>query len=186
MRKVIMFNRISLDGYFAGPNGELDWSIPDLELDKDVHQVGSADTALFGRITYQLFESYWPHALENPSASKEERKTAEELNQMTKVVFSKTLQTVTWENSRLISGDLTGEVSKLRQGNGSDILIFGSGTIVQQLTNAGLIDEYVIIVTPIILGAGKLLFKDADRINLRLVTAKQYRSGNALLHYKVV
>ncbi len=185
MRKVLMFNRVSLDGYYSGPNGEMTWFIPDQEIDKDAHEVGSADTVILGRITYQLFESHWPHVLENPSASKEERRTAEELNQMTKLVFSKTLQTVTWENTRLLSSDLTGEVGKLRQGNGSDILIFGSGTIVQQLTNAGLIDEYVMIVTPIILGSGKSLFKDADKIKLQLVTARQYRSGNALLHYKV-
>lgn len=185
MRKVIMFNRVSLDGYFAGLNGEIDWFLPDSDVDRDIHQAARVDTTILGRVTYQMFESYWPHVLDNPSAGPAERKTAEELNQMTKVVFSKTMQSVNWENSQLFTSDLTGEVARLKQAKGDDIIIFGSGQIVQQLTNAGLIDDYYLVITPIIVGSGKSLFTDADKIKFQLVTVKQYKSGNVMLHYKI-
>ena len=183
MRKVVMFNRVSLDGFFAGPNGEIDWFVQDSEVDKATHEMMHPDTLLLGRVTYQMFESYWPHVATDPNAPKEARILADELNQMTKVVFSKTLKEVTWENSKLVKGDVTKEVSKLKQGEGLDIVIFGSGTIVQQLTDEGLVDEYLITVTPVILGAGKPLFKDVKKINLELLETRNFKSGNVLLHY---
>lgn len=190
MRKVIMFNRVSVDGFFAGPNGEIDWFIVDPELDEALHPMGHPDTVLpdmvlLGRVTYQLFESYWPKVAADPSATKEERIIADELNQMTKVVFSKTLKEVSWENTKLVKGDVTKEVSSLKQGKGSDILIFGSGTIVQQLTAGGLIDEYLFAVTPVILGAGKSLFNGVKKRELELLEARSFKSGNVLLHYKI-
>ena len=184
MRKVIMFNRVSLDGFFAGPKGEIDWFVMDPEVDKAMHEMMQPDTILFGRVTYQLFESYWPHVATDPAAPKEARILANELNQMTKVVFSTTLEEVTWENSKLVKGDVTQEVSKFRQGNGSDIVIFGSGTIVQQLAGEGLIDEYLILVTPVLLGTGKFLFQDVKKFNLELLEARDFHSGNVLLHYR--
>lgn len=190
MRKVIMFNRVSVDGFFAGPNGEIDWFIVDPELDEALHPMGHPDTVLpdmvlLGRVTYQLFESYWPKVAADPNATKEERIIADELNQMTKVVFSKTLKEVSWENTKLVKGDVTKEVSSLKQGKGSDILIFGSGTIVQQLTAGGLIDEYLFAVTPVILGAGKSLFNGVKKRELELLEARSFKSGNVLLHYKI-
>ncbi|MDN4594679.1 dihydrofolate reductase family protein [Polycladomyces subterraneus] len=143
MRKVIMFNRISIDGFFAGLNGEIDWFVNDTEVDKALHEMMQPDTILFGKVTYQMFESFWPHVATDPNAPQEARILANELNQMTKVVFSKTLKEVTWENSKLVKGDVTNEVSRLKQGEGPDIVIFGSGTIVQQLADEGLIDEYL-------------------------------------------
>lgn len=185
-----MFNRVSVDGFFAGPNGEIDWFIADHELDKALHEMGqpdavSPDTVLLGRVTYQLFESYWPKVAADPEATREARIIADELSQMTKVVFSKTLKEVSWENTRLVRGDVAKEVSRLKQGEGSDILIFGSGTIVQQLADEGLIDEYLLAVTPVVLGAGKLLFKDVKKFNLKLLEARSFKSGNVLLHYKI-
>ena len=156
MRKVIVFNRVSLDGFFAGPKGEShEWFINDHEVDKAAHKMMQPDTILFGRKTYQIFENYWPKVATDPNAPKEARSTAEELNDMTKLVFSKTLKEVTWQNSTLMKGNLADEVRKLKQGNGPDMVVFGSGTIVQQLTDEGLIDEYLLVVTPVILGAGK-------------------------------
>jgi dihydrofolate reductase len=185
MRKVIMFNRASIDGFFAGPNGEIDWFVHDPEVDKAAHEMMHPDTILFGRITYQMFESYWPHVATDPNAPKEARILANELNQMTKVVLSKTLKKVTWENSKLVNCDMAEEVKKLKQGEGSDIVIFGSSTIVQQLADEGLIDEYLIAVTPCVLGTGKLLFKDVKKHNLELLEARNFNSGNALLHYRI-
>jgi dihydrofolate reductase len=184
MRKIIMLNRVSLDGFFAGPKGEIDWFIPDPELDKAVHGVGRADTTLFGRVTYQMFESVWPRMAADPNAPEDMRRTGIEINQMTKVVFSKTLKQVTWENSQLFKGNVVEEVSKLKQGNGLDMMIFGSGTIVQQLTDAGLIDEYLFVVTPVVLGKGKPLFEGVKRTDLELVQTKGFASGNVLLHFR--
>jgi dihydrofolate reductase len=104
---------------------------------------------------------------------------------MTKVVFSKTLKDVSWENTRLVEGDVAKQVSRLKQGKGSDILIFGSGTIVQQLTAEGLIDEYLFAVTPVILGAGKSLFNGVQKLDLELLETRNFKSGNSLLHYKI-
>lgn len=185
MRKVIVFNRVSLDGFFAGPNGEShEWFINDHEVDKAAHKMMQPDTILFGRITYQIFENYWPKVTTDPNAPKEARATAEELNDMTKLVFSKTLKEVTWQNSTLMKGNLADEVRELKQGNGPDMVIFGSGTIVQQLTDEGLIDEYLLVVTPVILGAGKSFFKAVKKRNLKLLETKDFKSGNVVLHYK--
>lgn len=190
MRKVVMFNRISIDGFFAGPSGEIDWFIADPELDKALHEMSQPgavppDTVLLGRVTYQLFESFWPKVATDPDAPREARIIANELNLMTKVVFSKTLEDVSWENTRLVRDDVTKEVSRLKQGEGSDILIFGSGTIVQQLTVEGLIDEYLFAVTPVVLGAGKPLFKDVKKLNFKLLETRNFKSGNVLLHYEI-
>jgi dihydrofolate reductase len=192
MRKVIVFNRVSLDGFYAGADGNIDWFVRDPEVDKFVrdpevdkagHKMIQPDTVLFGRVTYQQFESVWPAVAKDPGAPKEARSMADDLNRMTKVVFSKTLKQANWENSKLVKGDVTQEVRKIKQGNGPDILMFGSGTIVQQLASEGLIDEYLILVTPVILGMGKLMFKDVKKFNLELLKATDFKSGNVLLHY---
>jgi len=185
MRKVVMMNRVSIGGFFAGPNGEIDWFIRDLEVDKALHETGAADTALFGRVTYQLFESVWPKVAADPNAPKEARSTAHELNDMTKVVFSNTLEKVTWVNSQLVKGNLAQEVRKLKQGNGLAMIIFGNGTVVQQLTAEGLIDDYVFLVTPVVLGAGKPLFEGVKKRSLELVETRGFKSGNVLLHYRM-
>ncbi len=185
MRRVIMLNRVSVDGYFAGPNGEIDWFVRDPEVDKAAHKGEVIGTALFGRTTYELFESVWPKIEADPKAPKEAQETAKELTQMTKIVFSKTMNNVTWRNSVLRKGHLTDEVRRLKQEDGSNIIIFGSGTIVQQLTNEELIDEYLFVVTPIILGAGKLLFPGVKKLNLELSETKSFASGNVLLRYKL-
>lgn len=190
MRKVIMFNRVSVDGFFAGPNGEIDWFIVDPELDKALHSMGQPDaalpdTVLLGRVTYQLFESYWPKVATDSNVPKEDRVIADELNQMTKVVFSKTLKEVSWENTKLVKGDVAKEVGRLKQEKGSDIMIFGSGTIVQQLTAERLIDAYLFAVTPVILGAGKSLFTGVKKLNLELLETRDFKSGNVLLRYEI-
>ncbi len=198
MRKIIMLNRITLDGFFAGPNGEIDWFIPDPEIDKeliDEKKAGTPDTILLGRITYEMFESYWPkvakgstdleYSPEGEGAQAAERKIADMLTKMRKIVFSKTLKRVNWENSRIFSGDLVKEVKRLKRENTSDMIIFGSGTIVQQLTSERLIDDYWFIVTPVILGTGKPLFPGIPRVELQLLETRNFRSGNVVLHYKI-
>ncbi len=184
MRRVVVMNRISIDGFFAGPDGEIDWFVPDPDVDRALHGGARADTVLLGRFTYQMFASYWPDVLHDPRAPEGARMMARELNEMTKVVFSTSLPDVTWENSKLLRTDLVLEVSKLKQAAGSDIIIFGSGTLVQQLAPARLIEDYFLIVTPVVLGRGKPLFADLNRLNLTLADVQVFNSGNVLLHYR--
>lgn len=192
-----MLNRVTLDGFFAGPNGEIDWFIPDLEIDKELieeKKAGAPETILFGRVTYEMFESYWPkvakgatnldYSPESERAQAAERKIAEALTKMNKIVFSKTLKNTDWENIVVFSNDLIEEVKRLKRENASDMIIFGSGTIVQQLTSAGLIDDYWFIVTPVILGAGKALFSGVKKVDLQFIEAKHFKSGNVVMHYK--
>jgi dihydrofolate reductase len=178
-----MFNLVSLDGFFAGQNGEIDWHNVDEEFNQAaVEMIGQFDTILFGRVTYELFEGYWPNAALDPMTSKEDRIIAGKINEMTKIVFSKTLKKVTWNNSRLIHDNIEAEVRTLKQEKGRDMVIYGSGTIVQQLSHAGLIDEYQFMVNPVVLGNGKALFK--DMIRLKLVRTRPFKGGNVLLVYE--
>ena len=184
MRKIVVFDWVSVDGYYAGPNREIDWVVQDPEIDKAAHERMNPDTLLCGRISYQMFESVWPKVAEDPKAPKGMKKLADEMAQMTKVVFSKTLKEVTWENSKLLHSNLIEEVKKLRRRKGTDIAIFGSGTLVQQLANEGLIDEYLFAITPVVLGSGRSLFTDVEGLKLALVETKNFKSGNVLLYYK--
>ena len=184
MRKIVVMNRLSLDGFFAGVNGEIDWFVRDNDLDKFVHTLMKPDTLLMGRLTYQMFEASWPPILKNPDAPKEARVIATELNDMTKFVFSHTLDEATWVNTQLVAENIVQVVKDLKSGEGMDMTIFGSGTIVQQLAKHHLIDEYIIIVTPAILGSGKSLFENFEPTNFELVDLKRFESGNVVLHYK--
>lgn len=196
MRKIIVFNRITVDGMYAGLHGEIDWFIPDPEIDQEVftaQKIGTPDTVLFGRTTYEMFEAYWPkveagatdleYSPEGEEALKHERRIADMLSKMTKIVVSNQPRDFTWENSEPLQGELIDSIKQLKTSDGGDIIIFGSGTIVQQLQNAHLIDDYWLILTPAVLGSGKPLFADTERFNLELVDSKAFSSGNILLHY---
>lgn len=190
MRRIVMINWMSIDGFFAGPNGEIDWILRDPEVDKALHEPGDdqsgsagSDTMLLGNTTYTMFENSWPQIAQDPNAPEELHKLADEVIGMTKIVFSRTRPAVTWENSRLLRGDLIEQVRGLKQLGGTPIIIFGSGTLVQPLSNAGLIDEYLIAMTPVVLGKGKPLFQDVNKMNLRLREARPFKSGNVLLRY---
>ncbi|MCZ7395546.1 MAG: dihydrofolate reductase family protein, partial [Candidatus Methanoperedens sp.] len=180
MRKVIVSMMVSLDGFFAGPSGEIDWHIVDEEFNQyAIDLLNTVDTILFGRVTYQLFESYWPAAATNLSTSKSDLEISHKINNITKIVFSKTLEKVEWKNARLVKEVIQEEIAKMKQQPGKDMVIFGSGSIVSTFTQLGLIDEYRIIVNPVVLGHGKPLFKDIkDRINLKLLKTKTFSSGN--------
>jgi len=184
MRKVILFNMVTLDGFFEGPNGEIDWHNVDEEFNEfAVHQVNTADGLIFGRVTYELMASYWP----TPAAQADDPIVAEKMNTMPKIVFSRTLNTVEWNNTRLVKGDAAEEISKIKQQPGRDLLIFGSADLASNLTNLGLIDEYRIMVNPVVLGKGNPLFKDIkEKLNLRLLRTKTFSNGNVLLYYEPV
>jgi dihydrofolate reductase len=182
MRNIIVFDSVSLDGFIAGPHGEIDWAIRDDELtqySKDGQS--STDMFLFGRVTYDIMASFWP----TPVGKAANPTFAEALNNASKIVFSSTLAQADWQNTQLVKDLNKDEILKLKQQPGKNIMIFGSGSIVEQLANLGLIDEYQLLVNPIILGKGKPLFKDLkNRINLHLVKTKTFSSGVVLLDYQ--
>ena len=187
MRKIITTTWVTLDGFIAGPNEEMDWVIVDEEMgtyEDDV--VSAADTLVLGRVTYQSFAGSWPYVPDNPNASEGEKAYARKLNAMRKIVFSRTLPTVEWNNSSLVKEVLPEEILKLKQEPGRDMLIYGSASIVRTLTNLGLIDEYQLLVHPVVLGGGKPLFQDIrDRRKLRLVKTKTFSSGVVGLYYQL-
>lgn len=187
MRKIIVFNLISLDGYFAGPDGNIDWHQVDNEFNKfAVEQTSSFGTIIFGRVTYDMFEEFWPKALKDPKTSKDDRKIAQIIDDIDKIVFSKTRKNVTWKNSKLFKRIDPKEIKKLKQQKGSDMVIFGSGTIVQAMTNLGLVDEYRLMLNPVILGKGKSMFKDVKKLDLKLFKTKVFKNGNVLLYYQPI
>jgi dihydrofolate reductase len=182
MRKVIMFNMVTLDGFFAGPNGEIDWHNVDGEFNEfAIDQLGSADGLLFGRVTFQMMASYWP----TEAATTDDPIVAGKMNALPKVVFSRTLVKAEWSNSRLVKGNVAEEITKLKQQPGKDLLLFGSADLASTLTRLGLIDEYRVMVNPVVLGSGKPLFKDVhQRFGLKLEKTKTFRNGNVLLYYQ--
>jgi dihydrofolate reductase len=186
MRKVVLFMHISLDGFAAGPNGELDWISYDQELEKYAEGVVSTVGApLYGRITYQMMQSYWPTVLTNPSATQHEIDHANWIENIPKVVFSKTLEKVEWNNTRLIKDNIAEEVLKLKQQPGKDLVIFGSPGLTHTFMQLGLIDEYRLTVNPVVLGKGIPLFKDLkDQTQLKLLNTKTFNSGVVALHYE--
>ncbi len=182
MRKIIVSNYITLDGFFAGPGGEIDWFVWDDQMaqySKDL--LDSIDTILFGRVTYELMAGYWPTA----AAGAEDAIITAAMNDLPKMVFSRTLDKADWKNTRLVKEMAKDQILEMKQQPGKDMAIFGSGSIVSAFTQWGLIDDYRLLVNPVILGRGKPLFKDiTDRINLSLLETRTFDSGVALLRYQ--
>jgi len=186
MRNVILLMHVSLDGYVAGPNGEMDWIRLDDQMFDDVAALtDAADTALFGRVTYQMMEGYWPTAADNPGATKHDIDHARWVNSALKLVFSRTLEHAEWANSRIVRDNLPEEIARLKQQPGKNLLMIGSTAMAQEFMRLGLIDEYYLNVNPVVLGSGVPLFAGIQgALNLQLVRAKTYESGAVGLHYR--
>ena len=185
MRRISVFNRITPEGYFTGANDSYqDMFVMDSELDKDMMKDQGPVTYLFGRKTYDLMSAYWPNAANDPKLSPSVQKMARSLNDDEKIVFSKSLKTASWKNTMIMPRIDPSEIRKMKEGRGNDMLILGSGSIVSQLTEHGLIDEYMLVVGPVLLGKGRPLFEGVrSRVPLELKEAKGYPSGNVLLRY---
>ena len=203
MRRILAFNNVTADGYYAAPDGGLGWVTQDPELDRSIMveadrnaALGSGPdpgTVLFGRRTYEQFESFWPHALDDsktapsphgPGRSVEMRGMAIWINAAKKIVFSRTRQEVTWSNSSLVHTFDPRAIDAMKRQPGSNMLIFGSGSIASLLTRHGLIDEYMFVVNPLLLGDGRQLLTGVPQsLRLRLLEAKPFPSGNVLLRY---
>lgn len=186
MRNLVLFVHTSLDGFVAGPNGEMNWINVDEEIfDYAGQRTNNADTALYGRVTYQMMESYWPTAADQPAATKHDIEHSRWYNNVTKVVISKTMKGENLRNIRIISGNLTDEINQLKKSADKDILIFGSPTACHSLMAENLIDDYWLFVNPILLGQGIPLFKNIKaKAMLRLVASNVFSSGVVCLHYK--
>jgi dihydrofolate reductase len=185
MRKLIVFNHISLDGYFTDSKSDMSFAhnpIPDAEWDVFVSRnAGSGGTLVFGRITYEMMASYWP----TPIAAEQMPDIAERMNNLPKVVFSRTLNGVTWQNTKLIKNNMVDEVKRMKTADGTDMVILGSGSLVSQLAQAGLIDEYQFVLDPVVLGSGRTMFDGLSRkLTLKLKKSQPYANGNVLLSYE--
>ena len=187
MRKIISFMHISLDGFVARPNGELDWAKVDEEIFDHVgKRISEGDTALYGRVTYQMMESYWPTAGDSPDASKHDIEHSKWYSKVHKVVLSKTMKGADLPNTTIISDNLSDTINEIKQQGDKEILLFGSPTATHSLIQLNLIDGYWLFVNPIILGQGIPLFVDIkDKIKLKLLATRQFTSGVTELNYSV-
>jgi dihydrofolate reductase len=185
MRKLVAFTMVSLDGYFTDMNGDMSWAHAD---NKDPEwrafvegNASGGGVLLLGRITYELMASYWPtqHAIQNDPI------VAKQMNDLPKVVFSRTMDKVSWNNTRLAKGDMVAEIRKMKKESGKGVAILGSGSIVTQLAGEGLIDEYQIVVFPVVLGRGRSVFDGIkERLTLKLTRTRAFSNGNVLLCYE--
>ncbi len=187
MRKIISFMHISLDGFVAGPNGEMGWIKVDEEIFDHVgKRISETDTALYGRVTFQMMENYWPAAGDGPGASRHDIEHSKWYNHVHKVVLSKTMKDAGLANTTMISDNLSDRINEIKQPGGNEILLFGSPTATHSLIQQNLIDGYWLFVNPIILGRGIPLFADIkDKIKLKLLTTRQFTCGVTELNYTV-
>jgi dihydrofolate reductase len=185
MRKISVFNSVSLDGFFTDANSAMDFAHnahPDPEWDAFVSgNASGSGILLFGRITYEMMASYWP----TPLAAQQMPVVAEGMNKRPKIVFSRTMEKALWNNTRLIKGDIIQEMRRMKNEPGEDMAILGSGSIVSQFASHGLIDQFQIVVVPVILGKGRTLFEDVTQpVHLTLMDSRTFINGNVVLTYK--
>ncbi len=185
MRKLVVFNSVTLDGYFAGLNGDFSWAhsgSDDADFNAFVADNASGGgQLLFGRITYELMASYWP----TPNAIKNDPVVAEGMNTVPKIVFSRTLDKVSWNNAKLMKGDIASEIRKMKNEPGKGMAILGSGSIVSQLAPHRLIDEYQVVLTPVVLGKGRTMFEGIkEMLTLKLTKTRTFANGKVFLCYE--
>lgn len=188
MRKVILFMHTTLDGFVAGPNGEMDWiNVDDEMFDFAGKQTDQADTALYGRVTFEMMNGYWPTAGEQPNASKHDIEHSSWYNQVQKIVLSRTLDESSLTKTKVISDNLSDNINELKNQEGKNILIFGSATASHSLFSEGLIDDFWLFVNPVVIGQGTPLFKGIiETTKLALVESKAYSCGVVGLHYSKI
>ena len=185
MGKLVVFNSVSLDGYFTDANADMSFAHntnPDAEWDSFVSSnARGGGILLFGRITYELMASFWP----TPSAAETMPVVTERMNNLSKVVFSRTLDKAFWNNTRLVKNDMIGKIQRMKKESGEGMAIMGSGSIVSQLSQHSLIDEYQIVIIPVALGKGRTLFEGMKgKLPLKLTKTRTFENGNVYLTYE--
>lgn len=173
---------VTLDGFFEGPNHDISWHNVDDEFNEfAVEQTSALGAILFGRVTYEMMASYWP----TPTAQADDPLVANLMNTQPKVVFSRTLDRADWNNTRLIKDHVAEEILKMKQQSGGDLAVFGSADLLSNLMRMNLIDEHRVMVNPVLIGSGTPLFRNIDqKVNLKLVKTRTFKSGNVLLYYQ--
>lgn len=187
MRKLKLQVQISIDGYIAGPNGEMDWMVwnVDARLSEYINSItDTSGTILLGRKMTDGFVTYWTNVLTNPESP--EYSFAKKMVNIPKVVFTKTLKKSEWENTSLATGDLTKEINGLKQQEGKDIIVYGGANFVSNLIEANLIDEYHLFINPAALGNGRGMSIFNSRTNLKLVKSQAYECGIVVLVYEKI
>jgi len=186
MRKIVLFMHTTLDGFAAGPSGEMDWIHVDDEIfDYAGDQTDDADAALYGRVTYQMMDAYWPTAADQPGASKHDLKHSQWYKTVDKIVLSRTLDGNNLKRTTVIKENVYEQLTRIKGRPGKNILIFGSPTAVRSLLKENLIDEFWFFVNPIVLGKGMSFFDGAyERLKLKLVSNHVFSSGVVCLQYK--
>jgi len=188
MRKLVFFMHASLDGFVAGLNGEMNWiHFDELMFDFVATMTANADAALYGRVTYEMMQSYWPTAGEKPNASKHDKEHSTWYNNVSKIVLSKTLKEVELNNTVVIGDNLVNKINEIKSQEGKNILIFGSPRASHSLLSESLVDEFWVFVNPVLLGEGIPLFKNITEITpLKLIESKTFSCGVIALHYETV
>ncbi|MES2765814.1 MAG: dihydrofolate reductase family protein [Bacteroidota bacterium] len=188
MRKIVVGMHVSLDGFVGGPNGEMNWiKANDEVFTYSDAMTKAADTALYGRTTFGMMESYWPTAAEQPNATKHDIAHAAWYKKVDKIVLSKTMQDAALKNTTVIGENVAEKISALKQQAGKNIQIFGSPRAVHSLMQANLIDDFWLFVNPVILGEGIPFFKViTERIQLKLVSNEALKCGVLVVHYERV
>ena len=186
MGKLVLFMHTTLDGFVAGPGGEMDWIIVDEEMFVYAGQrTSESDTALYGRVTYEMMQAYWPTAAEQPGATQHDIEHSRWYNRVTKVVLSRSLKDSDLPGTKIINENLSKEINQLKQVTGKDILMFGSPSAAHSLMRENLIDDYWLFINPILLGTGIPLFNDIkSKTKLKLLDTISFSSGVVCLHYK--
>jgi dihydrofolate reductase len=184
VRKLAVFNFVTLNGFYKGADGDIGWhQHGGEESEYSAESLRAGKTLLFGRVTYEMMNSFWP----TPMAAELFPDVAEGMNKAEKIVFSKTLDRAEWNNTRLVKGNLVEEIEKLKRSPGKDMTLLGSGSIVAQLAEQGLIDDYEFMVDPVILGEGVPIFRGVKApLNLKLMKARTFKNGAVLLCYQPV
>ena len=187
MRRLSVFENVTLDGYFSGVDGDLSWAHTndgDPEWNAFMSENASGGgVLLLGRITYDMMVSWWP----TPQAMETMPVVAERMNNLPKVVFSRTMERTTWNNTHIVRDDIAAAVRSMKKESGPDMVILGSGSIVAQLAQKDLIDAYQIVVNPVVLGRGRTMFEDVrDPLKLKLAGTRSFRNGNVLLDYEIL
>jgi dihydrofolate reductase len=187
MRKIVLFLHQSLDGYCATPEGGLEWIKFNEAFEKYAERiVQTVGSPMYGRVTYELMKSYWPTVLHDASASKHDREHAQWYDKVQKIVFSTTLMNEE-PNTTVIRDNVEEQVKKLKEGEGKDLVIFGSPTLARSLMAMNLIDEFQFTVSPVILGKGMTFIRSIEeRVSLELISSEQIEGGIVALHYKIV
>jgi dihydrofolate reductase len=183
MRRLSVFNQVSLDGYFCDEKGDMSWAHKD-DPEWNEFVAGNASgngMLLFGRVTYDMMVAFWP----TPAAAAAMPDVAKGMNALPKVVFSRTLAKSSWKNTTVINRDPVAAVRRMKKESGPDMVILGSGSIVAQLAGAGLIDEVQLVINPLVLGSGRTLFEGLKKpVPLKLVNTRAFKNGNVLVSYQ--